>query len=225
VARLAGTSSSTVSRVLNGRPGVAPATRQRVLDAIETLQFVPDPTARALSRAALGAPVVALALARSVDGSPYYGLLRRALVQAAEQFNLRALEVDEQEMETTQADAVICVRDELSERALDILEARGRAVVVIGQHARTSWVCVDDVTGMAEVTRLLIRAGHQDIVHLGSETPLVMPRARLQGYRRAMKETGLPGALLSLPEGGFMVGAYRAVTWSWSKGQRFTALA
>src|SRR3954452_7027609 len=48
VARLASVSHQTVSRVLNDVPGVRPATRQRVEQAIKQLRYTPSPAARAL---------------------------------------------------------------------------------------------------------------------------------------------------------------------------------
>ena len=48
VGRLAGVSAQTVSRVINDRPGVHPATRERVLLAVRQLGFRPNSTARAL---------------------------------------------------------------------------------------------------------------------------------------------------------------------------------
>jgi LacI family transcriptional regulator len=48
VAWLAGVSVATVSRVLNNRPDVAPATRQAVLDVVERERFRPNPSARGL---------------------------------------------------------------------------------------------------------------------------------------------------------------------------------
>lgn len=49
VARLAGVSTGTVSRVLNRRPGVRPETRERVLAVVERLGYVPMAAARELS--------------------------------------------------------------------------------------------------------------------------------------------------------------------------------
>src|SRR5215207_11741056 len=48
VARLAGVSHQTVSRVLNNHPSIRPETKQRVLDVIEELQYKPNRAARAL---------------------------------------------------------------------------------------------------------------------------------------------------------------------------------
>src|SRR5215469_15846527 len=50
VARAAGVSTATVSRVVHGHVGVRPATRQRVLDVIEELGYVPDSAAQSMAR-------------------------------------------------------------------------------------------------------------------------------------------------------------------------------
>jgi len=60
VARLAGVSHQTVSRVLNGHPQVSPAARQRVREAVEQLGYKPNVTARALaSRRTMNIGVIA----------------------------------------------------------------------------------------------------------------------------------------------------------------------
>lgn len=49
IAKLAGVSRSTASRVINGRPGVRPAIRERVLRIVREYGFHPDPVARSLA--------------------------------------------------------------------------------------------------------------------------------------------------------------------------------
>ena len=49
IAKLAGVSRSTVSRVINNQPGVRPQTRERVLQIIKEYGYEPDPVARSLS--------------------------------------------------------------------------------------------------------------------------------------------------------------------------------
>lgn len=49
IAKLAGVSRSTVSRVINNRPGVQPQTRARVLKIIHEYRYEPDPAARSLA--------------------------------------------------------------------------------------------------------------------------------------------------------------------------------
>ncbi|NUQ36690.1 MAG: LacI family DNA-binding transcriptional regulator [Caldilineales bacterium] len=56
VAKLAGVSRSTASRVLNGRPNVRPEVRERVLQVMNTLGYQPDPIARALANQRLETP-------------------------------------------------------------------------------------------------------------------------------------------------------------------------
>jgi LacI family transcriptional regulator len=49
IARIAGVSQTTASRVLNGLPGVSPATREHVLQVIREHGYQPDPAARSLA--------------------------------------------------------------------------------------------------------------------------------------------------------------------------------
>ncbi|NOH02806.1 MAG: LacI family DNA-binding transcriptional regulator [Chloroflexi bacterium] len=49
IAKLAGVSRSTASRVINGHPGVRPATRERVLRIVREYGFQPNPVARSLA--------------------------------------------------------------------------------------------------------------------------------------------------------------------------------
>ncbi len=49
IARLAGVSCTTASRVINGRPGVKPSTRARVLETIKIYGYTPNPTAQRLA--------------------------------------------------------------------------------------------------------------------------------------------------------------------------------
>ena len=78
VARNAGVSKGTISRVLNGRDGVNSETRILVLEVMERLGYVPDPGARQLARR--GRHVIGLALDEDERrGSTYYGILRDAL--------------------------------------------------------------------------------------------------------------------------------------------------
>lgn len=49
IAKLAGVSCSTVSRVINNRPGVSPSTRERVQKIVHEYGYEPDPVARSLA--------------------------------------------------------------------------------------------------------------------------------------------------------------------------------
>lgn len=223
VARLARTSSGTVSRVLNGRPGVASETCERVMRAMEALRFTPDAAARALSPFSL---TVALAFPEDAPFRPYYAWLRAALRATVEATGARVVEVSAPDVVSVRADAVVFARDDVPDATLDALERSGRSCVVVGRHPRASWVCVDDRGGMAEATRALLDAGHEDVGHLGCDPQhFEMPLARHGGYLAALTERGLRDAARTIAGGHGALDAYRAVTRAWSRGARFTALA
>ncbi len=77
VARTAGVSRQTVSRVLNDKPEIAPETRQRVLEVIERLGYRPNANARSLT----GKRTQAIALALPDITNPFFTELPRLSVQ------------------------------------------------------------------------------------------------------------------------------------------------
>ena len=79
VARAAGVSTGTVSRVLNGRPGVKAATRTAVLEAVSHLKYRPDSAARQLS-GSRGKRIGFHVSARSGRFSPFYMLFMEGLI-------------------------------------------------------------------------------------------------------------------------------------------------
>ncbi|MER3603672.1 MAG: LacI family transcriptional regulator, partial [Thermus sp.] len=91
IARIANVSVSTVSRALNGRPGVSRETQERVMEAVRTLGYAPNPVAREL----VGKPsTVGLLLAPEVRRyTPYFVLLLENLAEELWRVGLRVKEV------------------------------------------------------------------------------------------------------------------------------------
>ena len=100
VARAAGVSTQTVSRVANGAPAVRPETRKRVVDAMRTLGYSPNPTARALRGGRQG--VLAIALPVPLGGQDRQTL--GSIVLAAAELGYAVLPVLENEPTASAAD-------------------------------------------------------------------------------------------------------------------------
>ena len=208
VARKAGVGIGTVSRVLNNSPQVSPATRERVLIAIQTLGFRPNQIARQLSRGGIGVRSLGVISPFIADDSFISRLLgvQRALheteqdydlvlyhVHSPERFRQRLLTIVEQA--TIEGLLLIIAEPTLDER--DMLVDAGITFVGIADHIETDWPCVgaDNVDGGELATRYLIDLGHTRIAYVGDYFPLSYgfstSEKRYEGYCRALEAAGI----------------------------------
>ena len=201
VAKAAGVSHQTVSRVLNGDPTVRPAVRERVDEAIARLDYRPSAAARALARRrtrTIGLVVV---------GMPYYG---PASIANAFNAAARASGWDVAIAAADDADGDAHVRAV----AETLLAQDPRAVVVIapgpavgaGLTALTSRlpvvtsvdvvpgaaaVTVDDEAGGAIATEHLAALGHDAVLHVAGPEGWTEADQRIAGWRAASERLGL----------------------------------
>ncbi len=225
IARLANVSVGTVSRVLNGRPGVSPETRERVLALVRKLGFVPSPAARELVGRS---PTVGLLLAPGVRRyTPYFALLLEALTEelALEGLRVREVPTDPAGLPEEEALAYLLLGAHDHDPRVEGLKARGVPFVLVGHYPGVFWVAPDDEEGAYQATRHLLELGHEAIAHLTGHLHHQAGRDRLRGYRRALEEAGVPYRAELLLDGDFdALTAYRAVRRAWESGVRFTAL-
>ncbi len=220
VARVAGVSHQTVSRVLNGHPSIRESTRERVLQAMDELRYRPNRAARALvtarshtigvlsvSAAALYGPVSSIgAIQDAARDAGYY-------VSVAQLTDLSAASIDAG-LEHLLAQAVeglvviapqSKVLDEIGARGLDLpyVTLQGGA-----GHARTE-LSVDQVGGARTATRHLVALGHRRIVHLSGPLDWVEAQARRRGFEDELRASGLE--VLPSPHGDWSAAfGYRA---------------
>ncbi|MBP2335372.1 DNA-binding LacI/PurR family transcriptional regulator [Saccharothrix coeruleofusca] len=200
VARLAGVSHQTVSRVLNGHPNVREQTRLRVRAAIAELGYRPNRAARALvtGRSQLIGVVA--------QNSTLYGpaWLLAAVEQAAAEAGfavsvglVKALD------RASMADAVERHRDQRvagivaiaptasANEALAEVSAGVPLVTIDGDPARpTPLVTVDQEAGAHSATRHLLEAGHSTVWHVSGPPDWFDSAGRVRGWRRALEEAG-----------------------------------
>lgn len=214
VASLAGVSKATVSRVLNGAPGVADETRARIKALVEELSYVVSPDAARLSRGSTGR--VAVVMPRTTTWF-YVAVLSGVLsVLRPEGFDALVYQVaDAGESRRffadlpvqRQVDAAIVVAFPVSEFERRQLNLLGVPVVIAGgalpDHAH---VRIDDAAAARQAVAHLIRAGHERIAMINStvtdERPYAPPADRLRGYRTALEDAGLgfdPELVVDLP--------------------------
>lgn len=203
VARLAGVGRGTVSRVLNNRANVDPATRERVLAAIRELDFVPSKTARRLSlRRTQTVAVIIPFLSRPSAIERFRGI-EVALAAAGYDpivFNIEGPErreaVFRELPRPERVDGLIIVSLSPHADELDRIARSGLPTVLVDAHHRAlPRVVGNDVLGGRIACQHVIGLGHRRIAFLGdySRTPLAFTssRLRLTGVRRAAQRAGI----------------------------------
>lgn len=202
VAARAAVSHQTVSRVLNDHRSVATATRQRVLDAIEQLGYVPNPLARGLianrtrSVGMVTADVSDSFFARAVAGAEAetrqhgYYLIVASVDQSAE-VEAGYLRL----MLERRVEGLILARPGvvLSAEQLEGAEASGIPLVAIGTAEMPGFVVVDvdNAAGGYLATRHLIDHGHRRIATIVGPPEWPSSTQRHLGYLQALRDAGL----------------------------------
>lgn len=228
IADLAGVSTGTVSRVLNGRPGVSDDTRTRVEGVVGRTGYVPDAGARRLARGARQLVGVA-PFSENAARSPYYSLLLDAVQETCfnHGFAARVLDPSGDDPALALCAGFVLPGVHLDDSRPRRLRARGVPVVVVGQaDGVESWVDVDNAGGMRAAVAHLARLGHRRVAHLTGSPIGETTNARLAAYRAAVREAGLEEDGRLVLDGGFTdLGAYRAVRRALEGGLAFTAVA
>lgn len=202
VARAAGVSHQTVSRVLNGHPNVRPATRAKVLAAIERLGYRRNQVARALAtRDSRTLGVISFDTTLYGPASTLHGIERAA--RAAGYFvsivSLRTIDRDgvreaiDHLAEQGVAGVVVVAPQRSAASALEDLPPGMPAVAVEGAHTGpVSTVCVDQVAGARLATEHLLALGHETVWHVSGPPDWLEAEGRVAGWRAALEAAGRP---------------------------------
>ncbi len=202
VARLAGVSHQTVSRVLNNLPNVRAATRERVEQAIRQLNYVPSQAARALvTRRSRTIGLVATGLPDFGPSSIVLSFNRSA---RAEGYAVIASHPADIEGPTLRSAAEMLIRQ--SVEAIVLLAAErgvldafdgwelGVPLIAIASEGRgrSARVSLDQYGGARRAVAHLQELGHRDIVHLAGPAGTMDAEERLRGWRDALADAGTP---------------------------------
>jgi DNA-binding LacI/PurR family transcriptional regulator len=204
VARIAGVSRQTVSRVINSHPSLRPETRDRVLAVIDQLQYRPNRAAQALGTnrsQAIG--VLAFQRSQYGPGAAIQGV-EGAAQAAGYVVNTTTLtsntagavrEALELQLSHRVAGLVIIAPQVKILRAIDELALDVPYVML---HARNSEdphaLFVDQLAGARAATRHLLALGHREVYHLAGPQEWIEAEARMQGFLDEMIEADAPVA-------------------------------
>ncbi len=198
VADRAGVSAATVSRVVNDTGQTAEATRERVLDAIEELEYRPDRTAKSLAQGATRT----LAVAVPTFTTPFHNELLKGVRSRLEDLDadllLCDLEWEDPEaslrsfLERGVMDGLLAAGLPVGSAVGEELRTLGRPVVLVGSQ----WDDLDsfywDETGGARMaTEHLIDQGHTRIGLITTHHESPIRDDRIRGYKTALQNAGI----------------------------------
>lgn len=207
-------STATVSRVLNGNPGVSQKTRQRVLEVANELRFTPDPIAKSLATSKTYAVAFAIRRCLVPSDNPFYDRIMMGVEQELEQhgYHLVAITIDEKQLggswlppglDKRRLDGLIIAGCELSNRVMTTLISLGLPTVLVGNrllHGAIDAVTSENQEGGYTTTIHLIEHGHRHIGCLSGPKEWSPVGDRVRGYVEAMQEHGLCPKIIYRPD-------------------------
>jgi LacI family transcriptional regulator len=200
IAREAGTSASTASRAISGRGYVSPAARERLLAVADRLGYVPNASARTLKQRT--SRVVGVVV--SDLGNQFYGRLAAAIeetLRAADYQMVLVVDNSESAEEVAGARTFLAMRapgviiTPVAADASFLLARHGVAVVEVDRRLADvpcDSVVIDNERGARDATAHLLGLGHRRVGLLVSDTNWTSDAGRLEGYRNAHAEAGVP---------------------------------
>ena len=206
IAKKCGVSVSTVSRAINNYPGISQSTKAMIMEAVRENQFIPNNSARNLKRLESNSIVVLVKGINNPFFQPMISILEKVIHRHKYAFILQSVNANEDEIEV----------------ALEkILEKKPKGIIFLGGYfyhteekirqlnipcvigavggmdqknsAVFSSVHVDDVKESYRIVDYLCKAGHKRIAILAAtREDLSIGALRLEGYRKALSDNGLP---------------------------------
>ena len=202
VAKKAGVSIATVSRILNDLPGYTVETRQTVLDVIQEIGYKPNAIARGLvnkhtNTIGVLLPSISSRLAsvllNGIENTAHH-LGYSTIICNTERDGKRTLEYLEV-LGEKQVDGIIIVSEwlrDLYEEALVAMKIPVVLVLTVSSHLHIPHIKLDDRRAAYDATEYLIERGHKIIGMIsGAENDQIAGLPRIEGYRQALADNSL----------------------------------
>ena len=213
IARQAGVSKATVSRVLNQKPDVDKVTRERILRIMNEHDFVPNVAASGLAGGRthlLGVlvpslswplmPQLMLGISEFVERTAYELVLYTMTQKVEHPVVLDRI------VSSKMTDALLAIFPGPAKSHLIQLHEQGLPIVIIDDQSPVSslpWVGTDHRAGAKQVVKHLIELGHREIAHISGPTSFKVSTDRENGYLEALQESGIEIISEFILEGDF----------------------
>jgi LacI family transcriptional regulator len=229
VARLAGVSRSTVSRVVNGDKRVSAAARARVEEVIRRHNYHPNAAARSL--ASRRTRILGLRIPNTSGvfvGYPYFSVLTQGVAEAAyaADYDLLLMLEDGRAPEAVarrhhrvargrHVDGLVVASSVIGDPLVEVLQREGIPLVVLGRYPTNpavSFVDIDNRAAARTAVAHLLGHGRRRVATLTGPAHLAHALDRTAGYADALAQAGIPYDPALVADGEFVQsGGYRAM--------------
>jgi LacI family transcriptional regulator len=202
VAKLAGVSKSTVSRVLVNKIPVSRETKERVLKAIKEINYQPNMLAKGLKEG----KTFTIGLIIPNITNPFYPAIARGIEDLANEKRYSVVLCDTDENEDKELDYVKGLRNRIvdgliicpaskSGKCIKELKADNFPVVLLARRipgVEADTILVQDFNGAYDMTNYLIHRGHRKIAIINGDTEIDNYKQRFEGYKAALADNDIP---------------------------------
>lgn len=206
VAKVAGVSISTVSRVVNESKPVSPEVKKKVLKAIEELGYRPNEVARTLvtkKSFIIGVIVTDIGnsyIAEIVRGIEEVGKIYGYDILLCSTFGDKETELRYMQMlSTKQVEGIILISNEINQEIDRYTEKRRFPFIYLNRYfvdERFMTVKIDNKKAAFEMTKYLLNMGHSRITYISNtDTEKALEYVKISGYKEALKTENLESSI------------------------------
>lgn len=207
VAKKAGVSPSTVSRVISNSPRISDATKEKVLKYMDDLGYYPNAIARSLAKNKTGnIGVIMPTRSEDIFLNPFFPEALRGIVKSAKKSGYDTListstEIDDELssirnlIKGSKVDGVVLMSSKVDDKNIDYLTSIGFPFSLIGSPYKAddgiNHVDNDNFMAAYELTMYLTFMGKKNIAMIAGDPDLMVTKKRIEGYKKAIVESNL----------------------------------
>lgn len=237
IARMGKCSKATVSAVLNNRPGISDATRERILKIVEKYNYKPSQLARSLFTHKT--KTIGLVI-KEID-NPFFAKVMRGVYQVCTEHDFTVLLGSSElssEHQSESIDALVRQQvegiiisplfgDDVNNQLILDLHHDNYPIVLLNDIGLTDvpFVSIDNRRAACDAVRYLLENGHTHIACLSGPDHSINAEERQEGYKQAFREAGMeyqPDCII--PAGSSIENGYKVAKSIFSKPSPFTAV-
>ncbi len=205
VAKMAGVSPSTVSRVISNNPRISEPTRRKVLKCMEELGYYPNANARSLAVKKTGTVgIIIPTTSEDYFSNPFFAESLRGIIRGASKsgYDLllstntekgEELKITKKFVRGSKVDGIILMTSKVDDECIEYLKNIDFPFSIIGStdDEKINQVDNDNALAAYELTKHLIEIGRKRIAMIVGDINLVVSKKRIKGYKKALSEANI----------------------------------